>query len=65
MTPIYYFLAPVGCLQYYTAASATVSSFNFGTGLNGNRNNMGMAGTRQIANTNYGICVGMLPGKKI
>ncbi|CAH1102583.1 unnamed protein product [Psylliodes chrysocephalus] len=54
--------APVGCLQYYTAASATVSSFNFGTGLNGNRNNMEMAGTRQIANTNYGICVGMLPG---
>ncbi|CAG9863007.1 unnamed protein product [Phyllotreta striolata] len=59
-------LAPAGCLQYYTAPSATVSSFNYGMDLNGNINNFGngtmVAGTRQLANTNYGICVNMLPG---
>lgn len=60
-----YFLAPVGCLQYYTDLTGTVSSFNYGTALNGNNIMSGttlIAGTRQIANTNYGICVNMQPG---
>ncbi|KAG5898248.1 hypothetical protein JTB14_029626 [Gonioctena quinquepunctata] len=59
-------LAPVGCLQYYTDLSGTATSFNYGTGLNGNlltfTNGTSVAGTRQIANENYGICVGMSPG---
>ncbi|CAG9815419.1 unnamed protein product [Phaedon cochleariae] len=59
-------LAPAGCLQYYTEPSRTVTSFNYGTDLNGNLVNFGngtiVAGTRQIANMNYGICIGALPG---
>lgn len=42
-----------------------MSSFNYGTGLNGNNVNATVgirAGTRQIANTNYGICVFMRAG---
>jgi hypothetical protein len=47
--------APTGCLQYYTALSGTVRSFNYGT--TGLQN-----GTRQLANENYGVCVEMQPG---
>lgn len=57
--------APVGCLQYYTSLTGTVSSFNYGTAINGNNVVNGAllrAGTRQIANTNYGICINVRPG---
>lgn len=60
------FSAPAGCLQYYTALTATVKSFNYGTQINGAvvtyTNDTTFAGTRQLANTNYGICVYMQPG---
>ena len=49
------FVAPTGCLQYYTALSGVVMSFNYGT--TGRQN-----GTRQLANENYGVCVEMQPG---
>ncbi|CAG9769871.1 unnamed protein product [Ceutorhynchus assimilis] len=59
-------LAPAGCLQYYTALTGTVRSFNYGTQINGAvvtyDNATTVAGTRQLANTNYGICVYMQPG---
>nr|XP_023015130.1 uncharacterized protein LOC111504687 [Leptinotarsa decemlineata] len=59
-------LAPIGCLQYYTELTNTVNSFNYGNGLNGNLVTQAdgtiVAGTRQIANQRYGICVGMTPG---
>ncbi|XP_044731729.1 uncharacterized protein LOC123294684 [Chrysoperla carnea] len=44
--------APSGCLMYYTEASGTVKSFNYGqsTGV-----------TRQLANNNYGVCIEMAP----
>lgn len=59
-------LAPAGCLQYFTDLSDTVRSFNYGTQINGAvvsyGNTTTVAGTRQLANTNYGICVQMSPG---
>ncbi|XP_030765764.1 uncharacterized protein LOC115889828 [Sitophilus oryzae] len=59
-------LAPPGCLQYYTDLSATVRSFNYGTQINGAvityANSTTVAGTRQLANTNYGVCIQMQPG---
>nr|CAI5858568.1 unnamed protein product [Callosobruchus analis] len=59
-------LAPNGCLQYYHALSGNVRSFNYGTTINGNNLNFGngssVAGSRQIANENYGVCIGMVPG---
>ncbi len=39
-------LAPVDCLQYFTAISGKVSSFNW----------MDVAGTRQLNSQNYNIC---------
>ncbi|KAL1517807.1 hypothetical protein ABEB36_001530 [Hypothenemus hampei] len=59
-------LAPAGCLQYYTELTGTVRSFNYGTAMNGAvvqyDNATTVVGTRQLANTNYGICVNMQPG---
>ncbi|XP_076272040.1 uncharacterized protein LOC143203671 [Rhynchophorus ferrugineus] len=58
-------LAPPGCLQYYTDLSGTVRSFNYGTEINGavvTTTTGTFAGTRQLANTNYGICIYMQPG---
>ncbi|XP_046459992.1 uncharacterized protein LOC124206306 [Daphnia pulex] len=40
------YLAPVDCLQYFTAISGKVSSFNW----------MDVAGTRQLNSQNYNIC---------
>ncbi|CAK9801472.1 hypothetical protein ANTQUA_LOCUS2856 [Anthophora quadrimaculata] len=51
--------APNGCLQYYTSVSNIVSSFNYGTTQNPRAPEIG---TRQIANTNYGICIRMAQG---
>lgn len=51
--------APNGCLQYYNSVSGTVTSFNYGTTQNPRAP---IIGTRQIANTNYGVCVRMAQG---
>ncbi|KAG4074579.1 hypothetical protein HA402_004450 [Bradysia odoriphaga] len=50
-------LAPSGCLQYYSAPSGVIRSFNYGSGANSALNSVGVDGTRQIANLNYGICI--------
>ncbi|KAJ8954031.1 hypothetical protein NQ318_004324, partial [Aromia moschata] len=59
-------LAPIGCLQFYTEESDTVTSFNYGTTINGAlvtwENGTTRPGSRQLANQNYGICVNMIPG---
>ncbi|XP_071050504.1 uncharacterized protein [Onthophagus taurus] len=47
--------APNGCLQHYTGISGVVQSLNYGTTIAGQ-------GTRQLANTNYGICVAPAAG---
>ncbi|XP_069171015.1 uncharacterized protein [Procambarus clarkii] len=49
--------APSGCLQYYTATSGTVYSFNFA----GSVNSASMEGS-QIADLDYGVCVEMADG---
>uniref|UniRef100_A0AAG5D896 CUB domain-containing protein n=1 Tax=Anopheles atroparvus TaxID=41427 RepID=A0AAG5D896_ANOAO len=49
--------APVGCLQYYTETSGEISSFNYGLGANPALTAVGTRGSRQLANTNYGICI--------
>uniref|UniRef100_A0A182JV11 CUB domain-containing protein n=1 Tax=Anopheles christyi TaxID=43041 RepID=A0A182JV11_9DIPT len=49
--------APVGCLQYYTDESGEISSLNYGLGENPALNTVGARGSRQLANTNYGICI--------
>ncbi|XP_017777973.1 PREDICTED: uncharacterized protein LOC108563729, partial [Nicrophorus vespilloides] len=54
--------APSGCLQYYTDAAGTVSSFNYGTTISSGLTTNAKPGTRQLANTNYGICVAPKPG---
>ncbi|XP_018785559.1 PREDICTED: uncharacterized protein LOC108966879 [Bactrocera latifrons] len=54
--------APSGCLQYYMDSSGTVSSFNYDSAANSLANSIGVAGTRQIANQQYGICVRMGAG---
>lgn len=49
--------APTGCLQYYTDNSATVQSFNYGRTISSEITMGALPGTRQLANTNYGVCV--------
>ncbi|KAF4518763.1 hypothetical protein B566_EDAN006167 [Ephemera danica] len=44
--------APMGCLQYYTGVSGSVSSFNFGPSRNVN-----VRTTRQLSSLWYSICV--------
>lgn len=46
--------APSGCLQYYTASSGVIRSFNYGSAANSAQNSVGVDGTRQLANLNYG-----------
>jgi hypothetical protein len=46
---IFYFsIAPADCLQYFTAASGTVKSFNW--------QDVAGGATRQLNNQNYNIC---------
>ncbi|XP_065361164.1 uncharacterized protein LOC135954851 [Calliphora vicina] len=52
-------LAPSGCLQYYMEDSGTVQSFNYGSAPNSLPNSIGVPGSRQIANHQYGICIRM------
>jgi len=54
-------IAPAGCLQYYSASSGIIQSFNYGSAANSAQNSVGVDGTRQIANLNYGICIGTAP----
>ncbi|XP_064097981.1 uncharacterized protein LOC135209218 isoform X1 [Macrobrachium nipponense] len=53
------YLAPSGCLQYYTESVGNVSSFNF---LHVPVVPPAVPATSQIANHNYGICVRRMPG---
>lgn len=46
--------APSGCLQYYWGSSGVIQSFNYGSAANSAQNTVGVDGTRQIANLNYG-----------
>lgn len=55
--PIY--SAPSGCLQYYTGLSGIVTSFNYDESANPRFPDIG---TRQMANTKYGVCVRMAMG---
>ncbi|XP_058456837.1 cubilin-like [Malaya genurostris] len=49
--------APTGCLQYYMASSGEVASLNYGSGANPALNALGLIGTRQLAYSNYAICI--------
>ncbi|XP_058828005.1 uncharacterized protein LOC131687925 [Topomyia yanbarensis] len=49
--------APSGCLQYFMATSGEVASLNYGSAANPALNNLGLIGTRELANANYGICI--------
>lgn len=53
----YPFTAPSGCLQYYFASSGIIRSFNYSPSPNSLSNSIGVDGSRQIANLNYGICI--------
>uniref|UniRef100_A0A182QZP1 CUB domain-containing protein n=1 Tax=Anopheles farauti TaxID=69004 RepID=A0A182QZP1_9DIPT len=55
--------APAGCLQYYTDASGEISSLNYGLGENPALNTVSARGSRQLANTNYGICIRPAAGR--
>nr|CAD7258641.1 unnamed protein product [Timema shepardi] len=50
-------LAPVGCLMYYTDITGTVKSFNYGLTASTTA-----FGTRELVNLNYGVCVRMAEG---
>ncbi|XP_026847597.1 uncharacterized protein LOC6600581 [Drosophila persimilis] len=50
-------LAPSGCLQYYMPTSGTFSSFNYVSAASSALNSIGVQGSRQLANTRYGICI--------
>lgn len=51
------YAAPAGCLQYFLDRTGEVASLNYGSAANPALNGLGMIGTRQIANSNYGICI--------
>nr|XP_019546318.2 uncharacterized protein LOC109416717 [Aedes albopictus] len=51
------YAAPAGCLQYYLDSAGNIQSFNYGSSANSAFNALGMVGTRQMSNQNYGICV--------
>lgn len=51
--------------MYHNTLSGTITSFNYGPSVSGDFNgdpSMLFPGTRELANLNYGICVGMIPG---
>lgn len=49
--------APSGCLQYHLGQTGVVRSFNYGSSANSIANAVGLEGSRQLANMQYGICV--------
>ena len=53
--------APAGCLQYWTdedsGSTGPIRSFNYGSMPSSQTNSIGVQGTRQLANTRYGICI--------
>lgn len=51
--------APSGCLQYYLDESGTVMSFNYASSASSLPNSIGVDGTRQLSNQQYGICIRM------
>lgn len=44
-------------MQYYRNPSGIIQSFNYASSPNSIQNSIGVEGTRQIANLNYGICI--------
>lgn len=54
--------APSGCLQYHPNPSGIIRSFNYAPSANSMPNSVGVEGSRQIANLNYGICVAAQSG---
>lgn len=44
-------------MQYHYGSSGIVRSFNYSPSPNSLSNSIGVEGTRQIANLNYGICI--------
>ncbi|XP_017840026.2 uncharacterized protein LOC108597920 [Drosophila busckii] len=50
-------LAPAGCLQFHTATSGTIASFNYVSAASSALNSIGVQGTRQLSNMRYGICI--------
>lgn len=59
---MYISLAPSGCMQYYLSSSGIIRSFNYATSPNSMVNSVGVEGSRQISNLNYGICIAAEPG---
>lgn len=57
------YAAPRGCLQYYQDLSGEVLSLNYAAAANPAANAMGLTGTRQLAKSNYGICIRVAPGQ--
>lgn len=55
--------APSGCLQYHREQSGVVRSLNYGSTANSLANAVGVEGSRQLANTRYGICVRQWPNQ--
>ncbi len=51
-----YFPAPVGCLQYFTAETGDLRSFNFRPDVNANND------PNHLANLNYAICIRVANG---
>ncbi|XP_021698436.1 uncharacterized protein LOC110676121 [Aedes aegypti] len=51
------YIAPAGCLQYFLDSAGNIQSFNYGSSANSAFSAMGMVGTRQMSNQNYGICI--------
>lgn len=48
--------------MYFTGATGTIKSFNYGPTANNNLKVNGLPGTREIANLNYGVCIATQPG---
>lgn len=49
-------------MQYYLSSSGIIRSFNYATSPNSMVNSVGVEGSRQISNLNYGICIAAEPG---
>lgn len=49
-------------MQYYPNPSGIIRSFNYGASPNAMVNSVGVEGSRQIANLNYGICIAAQSG---
>ncbi|XP_071452341.1 uncharacterized protein [Hetaerina americana] len=53
--------APPGCLMYFTSTTGQIKSFNYAATAN-TAAGVTLAGTREMTNLNYGVCVQMAAG---